>query len=258
MCTTSIRLYRRQNGFANSARRRSAFSSVRSGNSAIPTFPRRNLNSTRRRRRICALRRRQKNCRKIFSKNDSYLISVSDITERHEKQKRANILLEHEKAFRIALQMIAQNKGFDEFSQWLLENLLNWLGADRTQIYRIDQATGKAALAAEYSSSEKKENTVDLIPLNSQFRAALSAPKIIAYDCSKPNENESLDAVCDKLKSLDVKSAAFFGIISNENLSGLISVEFFKKQKKILGIRFRRACQHLENNPNRAGQKRVV
>jgi PAS domain protein len=169
--------------------------------------------------------------RNLF-KNDSYLISVSDITERHEKQKRADILLEHEKAFRIALQMIAQNKGFDEFSQWLLENLLNWLGADRTQIYRIDQDTGKAALAAEYSASEKKENTVDLIPLNSQFRAALSAQKIIAYDCSKPNENESLDAVCDKLKSLDVKSAAFFGIISSENLSGLISVEFFRNRKK--------------------------
>lgn len=159
-----------------------------------------------------------------------FLLTGVDITDRHSNQTRADILHEHEKIFRIALQMIAQNKGFDDFSNWLLENLMKWLQADRVAAYKFG-GNGLSVLA-ECARVAGGAGIECEIGESSKFRAMLKSQNAVVYDSADPKTEESVDAILPHLKAQGVKSAVFFGAVSDGEPVGFLSAECLKNRRK--------------------------
>lgn len=159
-----------------------------------------------------------------------FLLTGVDITDRHANQTRADILHEHEKIFRIALQMIAQNKGFDNFSNWLLENLMKWLQADRVAVYKFDG--GGQSVLAECARVAGGGRIECGIGESSKFRALLKSQNAVVYDSAEPKTEESVDAILPYLKAQGVKSAVFFGAVSDGEPVGFLAAECLKNRKK--------------------------
>ncbi len=163
----------------------------------------------------------------------TYLISCENTTERHERQKRADTLLEHEKIYRIALQMIAQDKGFDNFTGLLLENITKWLGADRAAVYSFNSGTGSASILAECcGNSTKFPVAKHEINKTSKFYENILSQNILIYDCSDEKTEPEFDAVLTALKESEVKSAIIFGMLFDGETPGFLCVECLKNRRK--------------------------
>ena len=125
-----------------------------------------------------------------------FLATAINITERYKNQKLAETLLGQEKIFRIALQMIAQNRGFDEFSK-------------------------TSAPVLDFKMDESAKFTAKLRPQN-----------VVVYN-SADTSADDFDAVLPSLKAANVKSAMFFGVVDgNDKLVGCLTAESFKNRQK--------------------------
>ena len=165
---------------------------------------------------------------KVFN-TPCFLATASNITERHKNQKLAETLLGQEKIFRIALQMIAQNRGFDEFSGWLLENIAEWLGCERVTAFGFD-GDDKANALVKFAKTDAPE--LDFSAKEPKFAEKLHTQTIIAIDTSSPTD-ETFAPFANALKAANVKSAMIFGITDeNDELVGCLTAESFKNRPK--------------------------
>lgn len=160
-----------------------------------------------------------------------FLATAVNITERYKNQKLAETLLGQEKIFRIALQMIAQNRGFDEFSGWLLENIAEWLACERITAFKFDD-DGKAACLVKFSKTSAPE--LDFTAGESaKFTAKLRPQNVVVYNAADNASADDFDAVLPSLKAANVKSAMFFGVVDgNDKLVGCLAAESFKDRQK--------------------------
>lgn len=159
-----------------------------------------------------------------------FLATAINITERYKNQKLAETLLGQEKIFRIALQMIAQNRGFDEFSSWLLENIAEWIDCERITAFKFADS-GKAACLVEFSKTSAP--VLDFkMDESAKFTAKLRPQNVLVYN-SADTSADDFDAVLPSLKAANVKSAMFFGVVDgNDKLVGCLAAESFKNRQK--------------------------